>query len=41
MPGQLLPMGVYLGSPGCLGEELHLFLARDLRALGAVIYERE
>ena len=24
-------MGVYLGSPGCLGEELHLFLARDLQ----------
>ena len=31
VPGQLLPMGVYLGSPGCLGEELHLFLARDLQ----------
>ena len=31
VPGTFLPMGVYLGSPGCLGEELHLFLARDLQ----------
>lgn len=35
VPGQLLPMGVYLGSPGCLGEELHLFLARDLQMADA------
>lgn len=35
VPGQLLPMGVFLGSPGCLGEELHLFLARDLQMAAA------
>lgn len=30
VPDTFLPMGVVLPSPGCLGERLHLFLARGL-----------
>ncbi|MPM72377.1 Methanol dehydrogenase activator [bioreactor metagenome] len=30
VPDELLPMGKILPSPGCLGEELYLFLARGL-----------
>ena len=31
VPGILMPLGVMLPSPGCYGERLHLFLARDLQ----------
>ena len=31
VPDELLPMGKILPSPGCLGEELYLFLARGLK----------
>ncbi len=31
VPGEFLPLGRILPSPGCFGEALHLFLARDLR----------
>lgn len=29
-PGTLLPLGRMIPAPGCYGETLHLFLARDL-----------
>ena len=31
VPDELLPMGRLLPSPGCLGEEMYLFLARGLK----------
>ena len=31
VPDGLLPLGVILPSPGCYGEHLHLFLARELK----------
>lgn len=31
VPGELISLGRILPSPGCFGETLHMFLARDLR----------
>ena len=31
VPGEFIPLGRILPSPGCYSEVLHLFLARDLR----------
>ena len=31
VPDILMPLGVILPSPGCYGEHLHLFLARELK----------
>ena len=31
VPGEFIPLGQILPSPGCFGEILHLYLARDLK----------
>lgn len=41
VPDTLLPMGVTLPSPGCLGERLHLFLARGLHMEAQALDEDE
>lgn len=41
VPGAYQPLGRILPSPGCYGEVLHLYLARDLRMEGQHLDEDE
>ena len=34
VPGDFRPMGSFIAAPGCYGEILHLYLARDLKEVG-------
>ena len=34
VPGDFQPMGSFIAAPGCYGEILHLYLARDLKEVG-------
>ena len=40
-PDEFLPLGAILPSPGCYGETLHLYLARDLRMEDQTLDEDE